>query len=297
MQPQSKAQAKAVTAQAPTAPVAAAQPQAAAPVVAHPSPLQPTLTSPHWYSPLPPGVYPEDSRYNIADLTIAPGVFYAGAASNYWYRRYFSSGPSIDAKADFWFNPNLGLNFNYFTSLGGDIEDSPSGSQPTEATTQIFNAALSYRAYMSDSRKSPSLTFSLGYNDYQLNVAKTDPNRIGIEMSGIDLGILMKYPVTATRAWILSSDILPRLNISEHTTGVSVSSGSSPSAYAVKFGFGQEFMLDRSYEVFWKLTERYDKSIYTGTASAMDPVTGTTPSGVDVSTSTTIFSVGFTWGG
>ena len=150
---------------------------------------------------------------------------------------------------------------------------------------------------MSDSRKSPSVTFSIGYNDYQLDVASSEQNRIGLDTSGLDFGFLMKYPTTFTRAWLLSSEILPRLNVSERATGVSASSGDNPSAYAVKIGFGQEFMLDKDYQVFWELTERYDKAVYMGTANTVDPTTGETPSGVDVSTSTTTLSIGFTWGG
>ncbi len=150
---------------------------------------------------------------------------------------------------------------------------------------------------MSDSRNSPSVTFSIGYNDYQLNVAKSELNRIGLVTSGLDFGFLMKYPTTFTRAWLLSSEILPRLTVSEQPTGLSISSGNSPSAYAVKLGFGQEFMLNKDYQVFWELTERYDKAVYMGSANTVDPATGETPSGVDVSTSTTTLNIGFTWGG
>ncbi len=256
----------------------------------------PTPTEYRWYEPLPPGIYPKDERYNIADISIAPGVFYASAASAYWYRRYFTSSPSVDANIDLWFNPSFGLKFNYFTSLGASIHDSPTSDQSAPATTQIYNGGVNFRKYFSPSRRSPSVTFSLAYNQYNLNVPSADKNRIDLNTSGPDFGFLLKYPTSVSQAWLLSSDIMPSLTESEHTTGISVSSGDSPSAYAVKIGFGKEFMLSRGEQVFWKLSERYDKVIYLGTASQADPASGGTPSGVDVSTSTTIFEVGITWG-
>ena len=127
-------------------------------------------------------------------------------------------------------------------------------------------------------------------------VAQNEQNRIRLQEYGLDLSLRLAVPTGPSHAWAVSSEIIPKMKVTEQPTTSSAQSGGGPTAYALKFSIGEDFNLDRNNRVFWRLSHRAEKSIYTGNATAVDPATGATPAGVSVTTGATLLELGYSWG-
>lgn len=238
----------------------------------------------------------DDQRLNILTFSVAPTYFYIDSESSYWFRRFSSGGPGVSSQADIWMTPFIGLDLTYFTTLAADVKADPSSNRTILADHSYTGVNFLFRKYFTLSKKSPSLTFGLGYNEYRMTVAQNEANRIRLLESGLDLSLRFAAPTSSTHAWELGSEIIPKMTVSEQTTGTTAHSGTSPTSYALKFTLGEDFNLDRNNRVFWRLSHRIEKSVYSGSASVVDPSTGTTPSGVSVTTGVTMFELGYSWG-
>jgi hypothetical protein len=238
----------------------------------------------------------DDPRHNILEVSVAPAYFYTNSSSSYWYRRFFSSGPGVDLNAEMWITPFLGVDLGYFTTLTADMNGDPNTSRTFNVSHRYTDFGFDFRKYFSYSKKSPNLKFYLGYSEYQMIVPASETNRIGLQEYGLDLGLHLTLPVTNYYGWTMGTDVMPFIKINEQSTGVSAQSGSNPSSFAIKFSLGQDFTLDRNNKVFWRVSERIEKSVYSGTASVADPITGVAPSGVSVTEGSTLFEFGYSWG-
>jgi hypothetical protein len=243
----------------------------------------------------------DDPRQNVLSLSLAPTFYYIESSSDYWFRRLRSSSPGLTTEANIWMTPFIGLNLGYFTTFAADVTNNPTGSAgvPQRVLTdhQYSSVNLTYRKYFSMSRRSPSVIFGLGYNEYQMTVPQNSTYRIRLQETGLALSLKLSAPTSNTHAWTMGSEIIPRLAVKEKTTAASATSGDSPTSYAVKFSFGEDFNLDRKNRVYWRLSHRIEKEVYTGTATVDDPITSSKPSGVSVNSGATFFEFGYSWGG
>jgi hypothetical protein len=221
---------------------------------------------------------------------------YVDSSSQFWYRKFHSSGPGIYVGADIWYTPFAGVAIDYATTLSSDLNVSPTTSETALVDHRFSSAGLQFRTYSTLSRRSPSVNFGLKYSEYQMIVPRAETNRIRLKTSGVALSVQANVPKSNTVAWFFSSELIPKLKVSELKTSLDLKSGSNDTSYAVKFGFGQEYSIDRSHQVYWRLSHRIDKSVYEGTASQNDPITGAAPEGVTVTTGTSLFELGYTWG-
>lgn len=241
-------------------------------------------------------LHAEDPRQNVANITVAPGLFYYDSSSAYWYRRYHSSGPGLTAACDIWVTPFMGVNIDYFTTLAAELDVDPTSKKAALVDHRYTNLALQFRKYATLSRKSPRFNLGIGFSDYQLIIPKEEANRSRISSSGLLLSFQAAVPKTINSAWSFGTVLYPKLKIKEERAATEIKSGTSSQAYGVKFYFGQIFTLDRHNQIFWRASHRLDKSVYSGTATPADPVTTSSPQGVVVTTGATLFEVGYTWG-
>lgn len=241
-------------------------------------------------------IHISDPRLNLVEVNFAPGVMYINSNSQTWYRDYFSFSPSIDVDAKIWITPSLAVKAGYGTSLAADITSAPTGLSKTATEHRSFSGGFEFRNFASASRKSLSYAFGLGYSDYQMIVPRTSTDRIRLKTKGAVLSLSTRIPLSLSEARFLSIDILPQLKTAEESTQVSFKSGKLDSAHGIRLSVGGEYVIDRKQQFYWKLSHRVDKHVYEGASSANDPITGTTLSGISVTTGTTQFQFGFSWG-
>lgn len=241
-------------------------------------------------------LHAEDSRQNVASISVAPGIFYFDSASSYWFRDYHSSGPGLSAGADIWITPFMGVNIDYFTTLSAELDVDPTSSKSVLVDHRNSAIGVQFRRYSNLSRRSPNFNVAINYADYQLIIPKEETNRNRISSAGVALSFLATIPKNTTSAWTFGTTLYPKLKVKEQKTAVEIKSGTDYSAYAIKFQFGQEFTLDRKNQIFWRLSHRMDKMIYSGEASPADPISSVAPEGVIVTTGASLFELGYTWG-
>src|SRR5690606_3021612 len=141
------------------------------------------------------------------------------------------------------------------------------------------------------SRRAPSLLLGAGYSEYQFIIPKQETERIRLKTTGPKITIATRWPTTNYTAWLWGAALLPKIIVKEQATAASVKSGTGETSYGMEFHLGREYVLDRQQNLNWKITHRFEKTVYEGQADTNDPRTGAAPSGVDVTSGTTIFSV------
>jgi hypothetical protein len=159
-----------------------------------------------------------------------------------------------------------------------------------------MNLGFQFRRYSSFSRKSPSVTWGLQYSEYQMIIPKVENHRAILKSTGVSVGVGASVPKTNSTAWTVGGDLYPKMKVSEGKTGIQIKSGNSPTSYGFRFTFGQMHTIDRSSQMFWRLSHRVDKTVYAGDSSPVDPIGGATLSGVSVTSGSSLFEVGYTWG-
>lgn len=236
-----------------------------------------------------------DPRNNIVELTVAPFVFYDDSNSTYWYRDYYSYGPGLMFNAKLWLSPFLGLSTTYKTSFNTEIPNSVSSASTEPVEHNWFGAELQFRNYFGMSHRAPSLSFGLGFDEYQMKAKADSTTRYGIKTSGIKLSLESMIPVTRGTAWTMGLELMPRASHSENRTQLSAKSGKHSETNVIGFSLGKKYTFDRSSVMFWKFQHHFEKNSFKDTSTQADPK-GNQPSDVSVTHSKTFFIFGFTWG-
>lgn len=239
---------------------------------------------------------PGDRRSNIMNISVATGFMYLDAASDYWFKKYSSSSPTMAIEAEVWFSPEIGLSADYMTSLVADISAEHDSDRSVLVDHRITRAGLMLRKFGGTSVKSPHVIFGINYSEYQMVVPKAEASRIGIKHSGIGLFMNSYWPTELRKHWRAGVELAPKIKIDEEDTQLQLKAGSNLTAYSIKLTVGRDYILDRQNQLFWRLSHRLDRAVYDGTASDADPITGLTPQGVKASTGLTLLEIGFTWG-
>lgn len=243
-------------------------------------------------------LHPHDVRQNLVEVLFAPTFIYNASKSSYWYREYVSGAPGLHIATNFWLTPFFGIQGSYLGSLGADIRGNVEGTKHTAVDHQWFTAGLRFRNFFGLSRKASALVVGLDYEEYSLKVPGSDQDRIGVKSTGVKISFeaLMPSSTNPQFAWILSTEILPRLNHKELSSDITVQSGGKDKSNAVGVGVGGQYTFNRNNQIFYKLSYRLEKNLFDGAADTVDPKTGMTPEGVSVNNSTSIFEIGYRWG-
>lgn len=236
-----------------------------------------------------------DPRNNLVELTLAPFIFYNDSNSTYWYRDYYSYGPGIKLNAKLWLSPFFGISTTYQTGFNSEIRNTPGGTSTEPVDHEWFAAELQFRNYFGVSQKAPSLTFGLGFSEYQMKAKPDSTTRIGVKTAGVKLSVEAAIPVSRGRAWTMGLGLIPRANHKELRTQITPSSGPHDESNVIELSLGRRYTFDRSQVLFWKLQHSFEKNAFKGQASQADPYSNQ-PENVSVTNSRSLFIFGFTWG-
>lgn len=241
-------------------------------------------------------LHPFDTRLNLFELSIAPVYIYNNSGSSYWFHNYYTSGPGISLNAITWFSPFFGLQTSYLSSMSTGLRADPAGTKTLKVDHQWFDSGFRFRKFFGISRKSSQLTFGIDYADYQLKVPSDAAARVGVKTSGIKLSLEGVIPSSNTFSWTLGTYIVPRSKYAEKATALDLKSGNAADSNQIGASLGGRYTFDRFNQVYWKVSHSVEKTMFDGTANTTDPLTGTTPEGVNITNSVTIFSFGYIWG-
>ena len=239
-------------------------------------------------------LHPSDTRLNLLELSLAPSYGLLQSRSSYWPRNYLLSVPMVNVGARIWLSPFFGLQASYLSSLNGQVSTSPSGLNQTSFQTNRFGLGLRFRSFFGYSRRAASLVYGLDYEDWQAKISKDASQRTGFETSGFKLVLEANMPFTNSYSTTLGVELAPSL--SHRESNGAVGSGNSNRSTMISASLGGKYLFDRKNQVFWRVTQRLEQNAFQGPANAADPVTSSTPTGVMVNQSLTLFEIGFTWG-
>lgn len=240
-------------------------------------------------------VKPSDPRNNIVELTVAPFVFYDDSNSNYWYRDYHSYGPGLSLNAKLWLSPFFGISTTYKTSFNSEIPSSATQTDTEPVEHSWFGAELQFRNYFGISYRAPSLTFGLGFDEYQMKTKPDSTSRIGVKTSGLKLSVETMVPVSRGIAWTMGLELMPRATHQENRSQIEPKSGKHSETNVVGLSLGRKYTFDRSNVLFWKVQHHFEKNAFKDTATVVDPQDNQ-PSNVSVTHTKTFLTFGFTWG-
>jgi hypothetical protein len=241
---------------------------------------------------------PRDSgrRFNLVELSIAPGYLYNNSDSYSFYRRYSTASPTIGASANVWFSPSTALHGSYLGTLSGTVNDSFNGARTVPATQQWFHIGVRSRKFFGPDSVAPVLTFGVDYFEYQFRVPGDSANRQKLLSSGGEASIEAEIPGSNGNLWTIGATFAPKLQHKESATAMDVQSGANVEANSVGISVGGRIQFERRDAIFWKLSHTVEKDVFSGDQSAPDPLTGTAPTGLTVVNTFTVFQLGYTWG-
>lgn len=239
-------------------------------------------------------LHPLDPRVNIVELSLAPSYFYNNSSSNYSFRKFSVSAPALNIDADIWLSPFFGIHGSYFTSFDGTVR-SAGPKQNVSADYQNTHVRLQFRKHFGLYRKAPSLTWGIGYYEQSMHIPADTSDRVSTDTTGLTVSLEARLPKSLAYSHILGVELRPRSTQKEKSAD-DVKSGDKVETGGLSVWVGGSYLLDRQNQIFWRLTENIEHDAFTGDASAADPATGTTPNGVTVTNSMTIFSLGYRWG-
>ncbi len=240
-------------------------------------------------------VHPDDIRNNRVEIELAPTVIYNDSASNYSFRDYQSYFNTLKIRANVWLTPLIGLSGQILFSFAADVDEVGSSSR-VPAKYEFVDLGLNFRKFFGVSRKSNSSEFSILLSDNKMNVPSTSTTRGRLKSSGLGVGVKGRFPTSVSYAWTIGGTFFPRLQHSEAETGFVLNSGSIQESSRVGLDLGGEWKFDRESQMIWGLGISSERNIFSGTAGALDPSTGTTPNNVSVTNSLYLFSLGYRWG-
>jgi hypothetical protein len=241
-------------------------------------------------------IHPDDVRLNRLEINVSPGYVYHESKSSYSYRNYLSFSPYISLGAQIWLTPFIGLGGKHGTSLGADISEAGVPSSHIPVTYEDSEVSVDFRRFFGFSRRSNSLNFGIYFSESKLSVPGDNLKRVKTRSSGIGIKFESRFPTAPSYSWILGGRIQPRISHTETATGLNLQSGESPQSSQVGLNFGGEFKLSRGSQIIWDLSYSFEKNQFTGPASTSDPETSITPSGVSVTQTQSLFTLGYRWG-
>lgn len=241
-------------------------------------------------------LHPEDTRNNLVELTLAPGYVYTNAASNYWFREYYSSAPVLMIGAQIWVTPFFGINTSITNSMNASIDSTTATDNRISLDQQWLDAGFRWRSFYGVSRKAPVMSFGLDFSEYTVRVPSSATQRVGTKTNGAKLSWEAMIPGGNSFAWQFGGFIIPRADHNENKSALTLKSGTSDESTVIGLWLGGNHTFDRRSQLFWRIQHSVEKNTFEGAASTADPVTGATPTGVSVTTGTTMFTFGYRWG-
>jgi hypothetical protein len=235
-------------------------------------------------------------RDGLLEIRVSPGFVYNDSDSAYFYRRYHSAAAAIAAEANVWLLPSAGLSLGYLGTVGGHVGDSLNGSKNVPAHQEWFTIGIRTKNTPENGDGGAKHSFGFDYVDYQFRVAGSSVFRQKLATTGVRLSMETEIPVNQMRSWTFGLSFSPKLQHRELRSSGVPKSGPGADASSLGFSVGGEIRLDPDSSMFWQVSHSFEKDLFSGSATAADPISGLTPSGVSVMNSFTLFRFGYRWG-
>jgi hypothetical protein len=239
---------------------------------------------------------PEDIRKNLIEIYLAPFFVYNDSTSSSFSRSYNTFMPGLYLSNDIWFTMFFGLNTSYRRTLAGSVANNPPSTSFVAADQEWASIGLRFRRFYGFGKTVPSLSFGVDLHEYQMRVASDDDHRLKLRTTGVRVSLEAKIPSSQRYSSTYQFDIQPWAVHSESTIGTATLSGQQNSTFGFGLGLGGEYKLERTSRLFWKATYELQRSLYTGSASGPDAISGDTLSNVPVSNGFILFEFGYIWG-
>lgn len=235
-----------------------------------------------------------ESRSHLLEVSIGTAYFYESSESSFSYRQSTMNGPAYVAGARVWLSPEFGIGGNYVSTLGGQV-----GDRPTPTTTSAVSASrteTAFGVYLKKSFGESNLTFGVEMVDSQFKVASDTVSKVKTKSGGIRVSLEGEFAKTPLSAWRMGFSVMPKLQHEEGAARTDVKSGSNVEAYAISAALERRWHLDDANALFIRAEHRLERDLFSGAATAPDPLNGTTPNGVAVTVGTTLIQFGYNWG-
>ncbi|NQZ02579.1 MAG: hypothetical protein HRT45_18110 [Bdellovibrionales bacterium] len=238
-----------------------------------------------------------DVRKNIVDLHIAPVYVYNESSGNFWFRQFTQHAPGFQVGADIWFTPDFAFNTTYMTTTASSIDGSFADDGRISVENDWFSGDLKFRKSFSNAINSSMLILAVGYREYEMRVSSLADERIGTKSSGVHVKAEVLLSQGPTCQWSLGAEYMPRVSHQEVASEIDVKSGDDNESSMVGVHLGGRFILSREHQMFWRLSHSIERNLFSGQSNINDPrATPARVTGVEITNSFTIFSLGYTWG-
>lgn len=241
-------------------------------------------------------VHPDDIRNNRVEIEVSPGFVSNESKSNYSYRDYKSSFQALSLDGNIWFTPLVGISGRYMFSFAADVSGDTATRSKVPASYEFIDLSLNFRKFLGLSRTAKSVEFEFLYSDYKMKTEADNAARGRVSTSGIGLGFKSRLPSSADYAWTVGGSFFPKLQHTESSTGLNLSSGHGAESARIGVELGGEFKFSRESQLIWTLGFSSEKNLFSGLAGAVDTATGTTPENVSVTNTLLMFNLGYRWG-
>lgn len=239
---------------------------------------------------------PEDIRKNIFEFNGGISYIYNTSLSSYYFRNYINVSPATFAGLSIWVTPFLSLSCNTRFSVLNETKDSPTQDSFVSTTHTWFDLGLQFRRFFGMSVNASSVVFGLRYVDYAFSVPPTASSRLKQHTRGPAVDLNVSIPSSKHYFWNFGFTAQPFLVHEETIGGTDVRAGSTNETAAVGINLGGEYRFSRQTRTFFRFSSLLYKSQFSGSASAIDPVTGARPGSVPVNNIFYILDFGVTLG-
>lgn len=238
----------------------------------------------------------DDVRKNQMEIQASPAFVYNGSTSNYSYRSYSSFFPALDLSSNVWMTPTLGLHGRILFSLGASVAGDSVTSSRVPVKYENIDLAFKFRRYYSSLKDSQTVDISVLYSEDKFSSPSDNLYRPKLSSSGLGINVTSRLPRGNNFTWVLGGLFYPRLQHQEEKVGLKISSGTATENTRLGVNVGTEMKFSRSSQIIYDLALRTEQNFFNGSASPVDPETKNSPSNVNVTNSTLIFSFGYRWG-
>ncbi len=225
----------------------------------------------------------EDIRKNIFEYSMGTTYLYNTSMSPYYFRNYINSSPGAFLGLDLWLTPFLGIDADYRFSILSEVKDSPTQDNYTNISHSWFDLGIKFRRFFGIGLNSSYFSVGIRYADYMMSVQPNAQSRLSQHTHGPELNVELSLPSTKNYSWNFGVILQPFLTHEEVVKSTDLTSGTGNQTVGFGSALGGEYRFSRQTRAFFKFSTMLYKSQFSGQTTAIDPNSGSFPSGVPVS--------------
>ncbi len=232
----------------------------------------------------------EALSHRLIEISIGTAYIYQASESNFSYRNSTIAAPAFAVNARVWLSSQFAVGGRYLSTFGAHVQE------PMSSNLAASIQETAYGLYVRKSYSASSLTFGLEFQDSNLGLATEVTSKVKTKSSGVRLAVEGEFRNGESSAWAIGFAASPKLQHEETAAATQVQSGTDVNAYSLEASIERRWKFDSDNALFIRLEHKIERDLFTGSASAADPVGGDTPTGVAVTTGKTLIQFGYNWG-